>query len=167
MAPERVTVTIQSRAGRDAPLTVHDAMHQILDFFDLLSSAGGNESGLVSWRLVDVSMKSPLSATAEAFSEVAGVFAEPIARREKAALASSIVDLSIKGTLPQWMDSQSLNKAREFFKRNMNGIGLTEIYFDENVPPLTIGDKIAFVALRAIERSEQALADKEIDLSRV
>jgi hypothetical protein len=166
MAPERVTVTIQSRAGRDAPLTVRDAMLQILNFFDLLSLAGGKDAPFVSWRLVDISMKSPVSATAEAFPTIDGVIVEPIARREKAEVAQSIHLLSTGGTLPKWMDAVARHKAREFFERNLNGIGRTDIIFDENAPPVIIVENNARTAARTIERSEQALAEHDVDFSR-
>ena len=90
MAPERVTVTISSSAGESEPLTVTDAMRQILDFFDLLATAGGKDGNLISWQLVAISMNSPLKATAQAISRVPGVLAEPIARREKAAVRHSL-----------------------------------------------------------------------------
>ena len=70
MAPERVTISIVSSAGEDGPLTVDDATRQILDFFEMLSAAGGEDGKLISWRLVSVSMRSPLSVTAEPFSDV-------------------------------------------------------------------------------------------------
>src|ERR1700730_10720068 len=93
MDPESVTVTIVSNTGEDGALSVEDAMCQILDFFALLAAAGGEDAYLVSWPLVDVSMKSPLRATAVAISRVPGIEAAPIARTEKLRLARSLDDI--------------------------------------------------------------------------
>jgi len=138
MAPERITVTITSSIGEDAPLTVNDAMRQILDFFGLLSAAGGDEASLIAWQLVDISMHSPLRATAEAVPTTPGVIVEPIARREKFALAVSIEALVTKSAIPSWMDRPARDRAKALFARNTNGIGRTDILLEEGVPVLTI-----------------------------
>jgi hypothetical protein len=164
MTPERVTVTIQSSAGREAPLTVQDAMRQILDFFDLLSAAGGEEGKVVTWRLVDVSMGSPLSATAQAFSDVPGILAETVARREKDQLSYFFQEVMEKGRIPEWVDDAIRAKARSFFHRNLNGVGRTDIKFDENIPSTVIVERSARTAISAFEYFEQV--DLDADLSR-
>jgi hypothetical protein len=73
IAAERVTVTVFSSAGDSGALLVEDAMRQILDFFALLNAAGGDESALISWQLEEISMKSPLRATAVAVSRQPGI----------------------------------------------------------------------------------------------
>ena len=139
-------------------------MRQILDFFDLLSAAGGGDADTISWRLVRISMQNPLQATAEAFSHIPGVAPEPIARKEKEQLASSIEQITIAHRVPEWMDDASRAKARDFFARNANGIGRTDIVFDEGQPTKVIVDSTARAALAAL-KSEPELPP-EIELSR-
>jgi hypothetical protein len=163
MAPERVTVTIQSSTGEAAPLTVRDAMRQLLDFFDLLSAAGGEEGKLVSWRLVDVSMASPLSATAEAFSDIPGILAETVARREKSKVSHLFSEVTERGQVPEWMDDATRAKARSFFNRNLNGIGRTAIKFDDRAPLVVVVERSARAAIAAFETAERLETE---DLSR-
>jgi len=165
-SPERVTVTIRSSAGDSELLTVADAMRQILDFFELLASAGGSDSQSVTWQLVEISMKSPLRATAQAVSKIPGVLAEPIARREKAALARSIHQVVNSEKFPDWMDLRSRESAKSLFERNTNGIGRTDIEFYEGSPPTIISQKTARDAVSHIERFEEEQKVKTEDLSR-
>jgi len=165
MATERVTVTIRPSAGEAGLLRVQDAMHQILDFFDLLSAAGGEDSKAVSWRLVDVSMASPLTATAEAFSDVPGVQAEMIARREKGRLVTSIREITESRRIPAWMDSSARAKARALFNRNLNEIGRTDIKFDEQTPITIISERSARTALVVLDSPDKAQHGED-DLSR-
>lgn len=141
-------------------------MSQILDFFNMLAAAGGPDSETVSWQLVEVSMKSPLSATAEAVSRVPGVPPDLIAKREKTVLSSSIDDIVSNGTVPEWMGPSTLRTAHAFFERILNGIGRTDIKFDEHSVPTIIVDKRARAAIESIELAEQATAPPAVDLSR-
>jgi hypothetical protein len=163
MAPERVTVTIRSSTGEEAPLTVQDAMRQLLDFFDLLSAAGGEEGKVISWRLVEVSMASPLSATAEAFSDVPGILAQTIARQEKDQVSQLFREITEQGQVPQWMDDATRTKARAFFNRNLNGIGRTDIKFDDRAPLVIVVERSARAAIAAFETADRFETE---DLSR-
>lgn len=165
MAPEKITVTITSSIGEDAPLTVSDAMSQILDFFELLSAAGGDQASLIDWQLVDVAMQSPLRATAEAIPKMPGVATEPIARREKVALESSFERMVVRGEVPEWMNDAARSRAKALFGRNMNGIGRMDIQFYEDAPLTRIDQRQARIAVEAIENVEKA--STEADLSRV
>jgi hypothetical protein len=167
MTPERVTVTIRSSTGEEAPLTVQDAMRQILDFFDLLSAAGGEEGKVVSWRLIAVSMTSPLSATAQAFSDAPGILAETVARREKNQLSNLFREITEQGDVPDWMDDATRAKARAFFNRNLNGIGRTDIKFDEEAPLTVIVERSARTAISAFERSERVEAEDDLSRSEI
>jgi hypothetical protein len=164
---ETVTVVIRSSVGDDAPLTVNDAMRQILDFFELLSAAGGDEGSFIDWQLVEVAMRSPLSATAEAISKEPGVPAEPIARREKVTLASSIEDMVLRSAVPTWMNEHARETAKALFARNMNGIGRTDIQFERDAPLTIIDQRQARVAISAIERFEKELLSLQEDLTRI
>lgn len=154
MAPETITVTIRSSAGENAPLTVDDAMRQLLDIFQLLEAAGGDDAALIVWQLVEISMNSPLHATARAVAKVPGIEVEPIARREKAAVAHSIEDLVVRAEVSDWMDDSTRKRAKTLFARNANGIGRTDIQFYEDAPPTIIDQKQARTAVAAIEKAE-------------
>jgi hypothetical protein len=168
MASEKVTVTITSSIGEDAPLTVNDAMRQILDFFELLQAAGGDEASLISWQLVDISMKSPLHATARAVAKTPGIVPEPIARREKARLAESLQSLAKRSAVPDWMDANARQKVSHIFERNLNGIGRTDIQFNDNEPVQIIVSNVARTALETLRRHEaiEQLQAQQLDLSR-
>lgn len=165
MAHERVTVTISSSAGEDTPLTVEDAMRQILDFFALLSAAGGEDQDKVAWRLVSISMNSPLRATAEAFPTVPGIPAEPIARREKEALIRAFIDLEQR-QIPEWMDRPARDRARALLARNTEGIARTDVdfYVGENV--VSIVPRLARNAIEGIAEAEDQVKPTQEDLSR-
>ncbi len=152
VTPERVTLTIRSSAGEDAPLTVDDATRQILDFFELLSAAGGPEGARVSWRLVAISMKSPLTLTAEPFSDDRSIPVEAVARREKRAMAESMREMTTAGRVPEWMDRPSRRRALSFFARHSRGIGRTDLTLEETAPPIVIVPQNAAVAEIALAK---------------
>jgi hypothetical protein len=167
MFPERVTLTIRSSAGEDAPLTVDDATRQILDFFDLLSASGGPEGALVSWRLVSISMKSPLSLTAEPFSDVPGIPVQVVARREKMALAESIREMTTMGHVPEWMDRPARQRARAFFGRHARSIGRTDVLLEDDSPPIIIVPRNAEIAESALAKEPAREESTTSDLARV
>jgi hypothetical protein len=165
MAPERVTVTITSSAGEDTPLTVQDAMQQILDFFDLLSAAGGEDRSTISWRLVSISMSSPIRATAEAFSEVPGVPAEATARREKEALLHAFGEFE-QQRVPDWMGKVTLTRAKALLTRNMDAIARTDVDFEIGDNVVSIVPRLARVAVATIEDAERKEIEAQDDFSR-
>lgn len=167
MAPERITITVKSSVGEDGPLTVQDALQQVLDFFDLLASAQGSGDGdAVSWNLVTISKSSPLSATGEAFSTDPSVIAEPVARRAKKLVAESIETITIRGEVPPWMDDFAQRKIRSLFDRTLNGVGRMDIQFDEHSPLLVIVEKSARSGLNTLHLSEAQRLVASEDLSR-
>jgi hypothetical protein len=154
MAPERVTLTIVSSAGEEAPLTVDDATRQILDFFEILSASGGPEGRRVFWRLVDISMKSPLSLTAEAYSDDPAIPAQAVARREKRAMAESMREMTTRGLIPDWMNRPIRQRAHSFFARHNHGIARTSFVLEETAPPIVIGQQNALVAEDALKKQD-------------
>lgn len=164
MAPERVTISLVSSAGEDAPLTVDDATRQILDFFEMLSGGVGEEGKLVSWRLVKVSMDSPLSITAEPFSDVPGIVANEIARREKATLANWIEEATTRGRVPEGLPPYVRRRAQSFFERNTTRIGRTVIELDDQTPPVVIVERVARTGISAL--AEAAAEEAPPDLTR-
>lgn len=166
MAPERVTVTVRSDLGEDGPLTVNDALRQVLDFFDLLSAAQGTNEATVSWRLVSVSKSSPLQATAEPFAVVPGVDVDMIARHAKVAVAAAIEEITSDGRVPAWMDSSARDTARRILMRNTNGVGRTDIKLNDQAPVIMLVQRTAYVGLATLQRTEAEIVANEPDLSR-
>lgn len=165
MAPERVTITVRSSAGEDAPLAVGDAMRQILDFFELLAAAGGEEAGLISWQLVDISMNSPITATAEAASTMPGISAEPIARREKAKVTHSFDEIK-RERVPDWMDKSARERVKSLFARNVSGVGRTVVRLYPEEPPIVISPVAARAAVEVLNRFEAERPKPADDFSR-
>lgn len=141
-------------------------MRQILDFFALLAAAGGEQTSLIDWQLVEVTMRSPLRATAQAVPNLPGIAAEPIARREKIALASSIAAMVRSEPIPDWMDEPTRERARALFARNMNGIGRMAIQFEDDAPLTIIDQNRARIAVETID-SERRVYLPEEDRSRI
>lgn len=162
-SPETITVTIVSSAGEEAALLVNDAMRQILDVFSLLSAAGGEDGSLISWQLIDISMKSPLRVTAAAVQRVPGVEVAPIARREKLRLADSLDDIVRSARVPDWIAGEALTRTKSLFERNTNGIGRTEIQFNEDAPTSTISHIEALRAVRIVEAAESSRAAESVE----
>lgn len=165
MTPERVTVTISSSAGENEPLIVADAMRQLLDFFELLSSAGGSEAEAIDWQLVAISMNSPLKATAQAVSRSPGVIAAPIARREKAAVQYSLTQ-AMHSRASDWSNALVRSRSKSLFTRNTATIGRTSIQFEENIPPLTIVPAMAREVVSRIDQYEREQLRTVEDASR-
>jgi hypothetical protein len=168
MALERVTITVRSNIGDEGSLTVQDALRQVLDFFDLLIAAQGDDDGqAVAWHLADISMHSPLTATGEPHALKPGVPVEVIARRGKESVKSALRSLSAGSVPPAWMrNREARNKAKNILKRNTNGVGRTDINFDDESPVEIIVEKTARAGLNALERTELEEQAAEADLSR-
>lgn len=167
MAPQKVTITIQSNFGEDGPLTVQDSLRQVIDLFELIFMAQGSGEGeAVSWILQTISKTSPLAATGEAVTSVPHVSVDEIASRAIASVAEALIALSKGETVPSWMDRDARNKARAFLLRNMNGLGRTDIQFSENAPIVSVNERAARIAIATLDRAELDEAVSERDLSR-
>jgi hypothetical protein len=165
MAPEQITIIISAKAG-DGPLTVNDAMRQVSDFFEMLEAAGGQDASAISWELVSARKESPFQVTARAISRTPGFAAEPIARREKIALAASLNEI-VSGRVPDEMDARATERTKRIFARTLNGIGRMDIQFDEQGPPLIIVERIARTAIAVLEATERDRSGGEQDQSRI
>ncbi len=162
---ERVTVVIRSSLGEDGPLTIRDAMRQILGIFDLLTRAQAEGDDKVLWQLVDISMASPLTATAEAFSEEPGYPVDPVVRAAKERLSASFATLIAGGIAPSWMDETTLEAFREIFERTRNGIGQTDIQLFPDASPIAIVRESARMGILAIDRTRLEEEARTEDLS--
>jgi hypothetical protein len=133
---ERVTITVRSNIGDEGTLTVQDALRQVLDFFDLLTDA----------------IKP-------------GVPVDVIAHRGKESLKAAIRNLTSGQRPPSWMDRSARAKARSILQRNVNGVGRTDIRFDDQSPVEIIVEKTARAGLLTLEKADIEQAEAELDLS--
>jgi hypothetical protein len=168
MSPERVTITIRPNTGDDGPISVSDALRQVLDFFDLLTIAQGEGDGeVVSWRLVRISKSSPTMATGEAHATMTGVVPDIVARRGKGRVSDALEMLTAGNPPPDWLEGMALSKMRSLLQRNLNGVGRTDIDYERpNAVPTIIVEKTARAALVAIEKSQLEKRAISEDLSR-
>ena len=141
--PERIKITIRASGAHPDVLTVEDAMRQVLDIFELLQSAPG-----VEWKLTKATTNSPFCMEGEAVSFEPSVDVSVVARAEKVALARNLRDL-ISGAPPADPDFQ-IKTARQMLARNLNGVGATEIDFEQGEPVL-ITPRIADEAIRVLD----------------
>lgn len=167
MAPEKVTVTVQSSVGEEANLTVNDAMRQVLDFFDLLTLAGGEDGSAIAWHLISATTNSPFQVTAQAVASKPGVIAEQIARKEKSLIAAGLNDIVSHASIPDWMDKPARDKAKKLLGRNIEGIGITSIKLGDDFEPIVLVERVARSAVSVIDRHEKSLAERVDDLTRV
>jgi len=100
-------------------------MRQVLDVFELLTSGAGEHPG-VEWNLVSASTNSPLRIEAEAVSLAASVDVTVIARAQKQHLAKNLKAIR-SGQLPDDNAGFRVPVAKRILKRNLNGVGITEI----------------------------------------
>lgn len=166
MASERVTIQVESNIGEDGPLTVGDVLRQILDAFDLIAAAIAQEPGgdTIKWRLVAMSKNSPATATAEAYSTDPTILPGPLAFRGKRRFVEGMDGLS-HGRVEPWLSDRAI-LAKQFLKRNLNGVGKTVIDLEDDLPRAVIVERVARSGLQAIERAEAEKQNAIADLSR-
>jgi hypothetical protein len=150
---ERITITVRPPTAHPDVLTIRDAMHQILDIFELLSAGDGDER--VEWALVDATMNSPLTIAGEAVGRAPDVDVSGIARSQKERFTKNIRDLR-RGTFPrEWSQRDRLNTARRLMQRAAIGVGSTDIILSDTEPPLVLTPDEAGVGLRILNRSAE------------
>lgn len=150
---EKVKIKIQPSGGVSTSLTVEDAMQQVLDYMDMLRAADlSKPSEKIIWRLESASTNSPLEVTAFATGYDPSIAIGLQARQSAERVSNSIETLEKGGSIPDWMDDTTVHTAERFLKRNMNGIGRTDIAIND-APPKTIVHGTAKVALLTIEKS--------------
>jgi hypothetical protein len=144
---EKVTVTVRASGAHPDVLTVQDAMRQVLDIFDLLSDGPEGNQG-VQWKLARASTNTPFYAEGEAVSLEPAVDVSVIARAQKQLVAQGLRELA-EGVLPEAWDSKRLNTAKRLYQRNLNGVGATDIDF-QNVATVTVTPIFAEQAIEAL-----------------
>jgi len=122
-------------------------MRQVLDIFDLLTDGQDGHQG-VEWRLVKATTNSPFHAEGEAISFQPAVDISVIARSQKQFVAKGLNDLA-NGVIPENWDARRLGIAKRLYQRNLNGVGATDITF-ENVSELVVTPAFAQKAVRVL-----------------
>lgn len=126
---ERIKFVIHPSSGEHAMLSVEDAVRQILDIVKLASAEAADEEKL-DWQLIYATTNSPLSIEVEAFGKEGGNI-DAVAQYAKASFAKKLLEID-DGHIPEAWASGPLNAhAKALFKRNTNGIGLTDIIFTD------------------------------------
>jgi hypothetical protein len=144
---ERVTVVIVGRDG----LTVEDAMHQVLDQFELLSRTNPAIGELIKWSLVEARMNSPFTVVAEALAIRPGVNADDAVRELASDYQRCLVEIR-RGHVPEaWRAPEARKKATALLRRMHNGVAQTEVSFGDQHSPISITAADAKVAEPLLE----------------
>ena len=152
---EKVTVTVRASGAHPDVLTVQDAMRQVLDVFDLLTSGPDGGQG-VQWRLVKATTNSPFYAEGEAVSFEPAVNISVVARAQKVTAALGLRQIA-EGHLPDQWDDNRLKAAKRIYQRNLNGVGSTDIDF-QNVEKVSVTPRFAQSAIAVLAAATPALA---------
>ncbi|WP_315741835.1 hypothetical protein [Bradyrhizobium sp. SZCCHNR1075] len=148
--PEKVTVTISASSAHPDVLTIEDAMRQVLDIFDLL--AAGDTA--VEWRLSSATTNSPLHIEAEAVSFEPAVDITVVARAQKQVVADGLREIA-DGHIPDTWDDKRVKIAKRLYERNLNGIGSTDIDFQQS-GKIKVTPKFAQSAVSVLAKSPKA-----------
>ncbi len=150
-------------AGVDAEyLSVSDAMRQVLDIVDSLAQTENMEPGKRSivWRLTEAHTNSPpFTITAEAFPIEPGIIIGARAARVSEAFSDGFRQL-LSGVCPDWIDSNIAAPLKRSFKRNLNGIGRTDIASMDEAP-FSITPPTAQAAIQALDKFASEQEDKD------
>jgi hypothetical protein len=122
-------------------------MRQVLDIFDLLTDDGDE----IEWKLVKASTNTPFNMEGEAesiFNKTVDV--SVIVRARKQQISKGLRELE-DGIVPDDWDHRKLRKARDLFKRNLNGVSSTTIEF-AGIETIHVTPDLAAKAVHALER---------------
>jgi hypothetical protein len=159
-----VSITVHPSDLSGEYLTVSDAMRQVLDMIGTLEGieAGDDSERKIVWRLTEAHTNSPpFTITAEAFAKDPQVsVAMEVDRVTK--LYSVAINSVLAGERPDWLESDAGNQLRRALKRNLNGIGHTDVVIGDDEPIIIVPTK-ARVGLAALEAYDEEV---ETDLQR-
>jgi hypothetical protein len=157
LAVTRATITVLPSAEHPDYLTVHDAMMQIADAFALLKGDAGEE---FDWRLVSATTNSPLTTVGEFGPTAPTVPAAMLAAAQLSVEESyqALTDV-LAGEEPT--GDVDLVILKRLLSRNLNGVGLTKIEFDDR-PPLNITPGAATSGLEVFKPHELPPAPKRV-----
>jgi hypothetical protein len=162
MATESVTIIVESNIGEDGPLTVMDTLDQFKDAFELLTAAISQEPGgeKIRWRLERLSKNSPATITAVAYCDDPEIVAGPLVHRGKQRFSRDMMALREGGEVSPWLRQKSA-VAKQFLRRNLNGVGKTAIILEDDAPQTIFVERSARASLKAFERLEAAVETED------
>lgn len=142
---DRIVITVRPTVSDEKLLSVTDAMQQVLDHMKLFEAAQqslGDPHSRFEWRLEKASTNSPFTVVAVAQASNPSINVSAMAKRVKAEVSGGLRSLMTRGSPPQWMTQETFAVAKGIFARNLNGIGETDIDFED-------GDVISITPDRA------------------
>lgn len=158
-----VSITVYPSDLTGEYLTVSDAMRQVLDMIGALESmeAGDNAERKIVWRLTEAHTNSPpFTITAEAFSKDPEVSVTLEASRVTKLYAVAINSV-LAGERPEWLESEPGKQLQRALKRNLNGVGHTDVFIDDE-EPIIIVPTTARIGLAALELPDDS-SDFELE----
>ena len=157
-----VSITVHPSDLSGEYLTVSDAMRQVLDMIGALEGIEAGDAGerQIVWRLTDAHTNSPpFTVKAEAFSRDPQVSVKLEVDRVVhlyAVAVSSVLD----GNKPDWLESEPGRLLRRALKRNLNGVGHTDVVV-EGEEPIVIVPTTARVGIAALDAGDDQ-ADQDL-----
>ena len=166
--PETVTIIVHPSGADSDNLTVSDAMQQVLDIFALLSKAEAQTTGAaeVVWRLERASTNTPFTVSAIAVARDPLGIVDHEAHAAKVAMAAGWAGILQAREKANWIDAGTELIVRRILNRSLNGVGRTDIRFDDDVPPVVIDHRAALRAENFLERIAAEAAASVEDLTR-
>ncbi|GAM01955.1 hypothetical protein [Sphingomonas parapaucimobilis] len=146
-----VSITVHPSDLSGEYLTVSDAMRQVLDMIGALEGieAGDAQERQIVWRLTEAHTNSPpFTVTAEAFSRDPQVSVAFEAERVTHLYAVAVSSV-LRGERPDWLESEPGKLLKRALKRNLNGVGHTDLVIGD-APPIVIVPTTARIGLEAL-----------------
>lgn len=158
-----VSITVHPSEFSGEFLTVADALHQVLDMIGALEGmeASDRSERKIVWRLTEAHTNSPpFTLTAEAFPKDPEISIALEANRVTNLYAVALESV-LSGKRPDWLESEPGKLLRRALKRNLSGVGHTDIIVEGHENPIVIAPAGARIGLTALEP-----ADIEAELER-
>lgn len=152
---EKISLTIIPSGLRQDALEVKEALQEILDLLHL-AGKGKERAKDFYWKLVSVSMNSPLCVVAEASSEDEDVDVDGIAKEQKTFLKEVISKIINNEINDVELDESCRNIAVKIFKRAHETLGGFVIDFHGGEKEIKVLPKIAARASRILEKMPKA-----------
>ena len=152
MKPLRIAV--EPSAKHPEILSIHDAMQQVLDFFELLTDQANAN---VVWRLTSASIGSPFVVEGTPFDLRTNAAAYSAVENHVRMMERAFNNIVAGDPLDRDFPDDKLKHAERFLERNTNGIGRTECHFGNDEPAVKIEPQIAERSLHVIRKEPDVL----------
>lgn len=155
-----VSITVHPSDLSGEYLTVSDAMKQVLDMIGALEGieAGDGQERQIVWRLTEAHTNSPpFTVTAEAFPRDPQVSVAFEAERVTQLYAVAISSV-LKGDRPDWLESEPGKLLKRALKRNLNGVGHTDVVIGDAAPIIIVPStaRLGLEALAELDPNDEA-----------